>query len=216
MKRPERENDETRIAVFLGHFETLIGLGLMQALHEDRSLHVLAEEPPRAEPSAAPARPMARVVVLDDAAGEAAPMPHLEPRSGIVVLARRPTDLYGRLLLAAGVSCLDTRTSTEDLLAAIHVSAQGGCMCVSHDGNRIVRDALDKGIFTEREVQVLEALGVGRSYGEIALKLQISVATVKKHARSVLRKLGAQAKRDLVGLPVRWFEIRRETERRNA
>jgi DNA-binding NarL/FixJ family response regulator len=43
---------------------------------------------------------------------------------------------------------------------------------------------------SEREVEVLRLIGLGRSNGEIAEELYISPATVKTHVRHVLRKLG--------------------------
>ena len=53
---------------------------------------------------------------------------------------------------------------------------------------------------TEREREVLEGMRAGRSNGELAADLGISVATVKTHVSSVLAKLGARSRSHAVAL----------------
>ena len=43
---------------------------------------------------------------------------------------------------------------------------------------------------TDREREVLELIGAGRSNGEIAAHLVVSVATVKTHVNRIFQKLG--------------------------
>jgi LuxR family maltose regulon positive regulatory protein len=47
---------------------------------------------------------------------------------------------------------------------------------------------------------VLGLLQLGRSNGEIAVELSVSVETVRTHARSVFRKLGVRSRRELSSL----------------
>ena len=51
---------------------------------------------------------------------------------------------------------------------------------------------------TPRETDVLELLQRGRSNGEIAETLHISIETVRTHARRIYRKLGVSTRRELV------------------
>ena len=52
-------------------------------------------------------------------------------------------------------------------------------------------------VLTPREADVLDQLQLGRSNGEIAAALSVSVETVRTHARSVFRKLGVHSRREL-------------------
>jgi DNA-binding CsgD family transcriptional regulator len=58
-------------------------------------------------------------------------------------------------------------------------------------------------LLTHREAQVMELLQAGRSNAEIAHTLQISIETVRTHARRVYRKLGVSTRRELRLGPVR-------------
>ena len=51
-----------------------------------------------------------------------------------------------------------------------------------------------------REAEVLDAVGAHLSNAQIAGRLHISVRTVESHVASLLRKLGAADRRELVGL----------------
>ena len=80
---------------------------------------------------------------------------------------------------------------------------------------------------SEREAEVLDAVGAHLSNAQIAGRLHISVRTVESHVSSLLRKFGAADRRELaglasavgapaaaVGLPARWTSfVGREEER---
>ena len=53
-------------------------------------------------------------------------------------------------------------------------------------------------LLTPREADVLELLQSGRSNAEIAHALQVSVETVRTHARRIYRKLGVKTRRELL------------------
>ncbi len=57
----------------------------------------------------------------------------------------------------------------------------------------VVRDRRAVASLTGRETEVLEHLAGGRSVAEIAAALVLSVATVRAHVRSILRKLGVSS-----------------------
>ncbi len=59
-------------------------------------------------------------------------------------------------------------------------------------------DRLDRAGVTAREREVLALLGERLTNGEIGERLYISVRTVESHVSSLLRKLGADTRRDLV------------------
>jgi DNA-binding CsgD family transcriptional regulator len=53
---------------------------------------------------------------------------------------------------------------------------------------------------SEREAEVLEAIGAHLSNAQIAGRLHISVRTVESHVSSLLRKFGVPDRRSLAGL----------------
>jgi DNA-binding NarL/FixJ family response regulator len=70
------------------------------------------------------------------------------------------------------------------------------------------RDEQLLGSLTDREQQVLRALAVGRSAGEIAVAERLSVATVRSHIQAVLRKLEVSSQLAAVAVGRRgWREL---------
>jgi DNA-binding NarL/FixJ family response regulator len=61
---------------------------------------------------------------------------------------------------------------------------------------------------TERELQVLQGMGRGRSNNEIGRELYLSEDTVKTHARRLFRKLGAADRAQAVAMGFRWGLVR--------
>jgi DNA-binding NarL/FixJ family response regulator len=61
---------------------------------------------------------------------------------------------------------------------------------------------------TDRERDVLEALGTGHTYGSAAALLGISVDTVRQHVRKLYRKLHASSKAEAIAVAMRagWIE----------
>ena len=49
-------------------------------------------------------------------------------------------------------------------------------------------------LLTERERQVVQFLSIGLTYEKIAIKMEISHETVKKHLKNIYRKLKVQNK----------------------
>ncbi|WP_433116763.1 response regulator [Micromonospora sp. CA-246542] len=100
-------------------------------------------------------------------------------------------------LRAGAVGFLLKSTSPDDLLALVRVAAAGHTVLSAVAADRLVaqtarsqraRDLLLS--LTEREVEVLESLGAGRSNQQIARRLHLSEATVKGYVSRLLVKLG--------------------------
>lgn len=194
------------VEVVLGHFDPLQAHGLAQILSQTTGVCVLATGLATAELEDAMAGNQARVAIVNEAVR--APRV-LSPRVGIVVLARRPARCYGMVLLEAGVSCLADCTTEADLLAAVKLSATGGCLLVCEDGYRLERrDSSREAILSERERQVLVGVSKGHSPKSIAASLGISAVTVRTHTSSLVRKLHARSRSELVGAPVSWIKAR--------
>jgi NarL family two-component system response regulator LiaR len=82
----------------------------------------------------------------------------------------------------------------EDLILAIRCVAHGNFLLDGRIANHVLNNLLpihkktDSALLTAREVEVLNLVAKGYSNKQIALKLTISVRTVKTHVSNILRK----------------------------
>lgn len=133
------------------------------------------------------------VVVLD----ESAPFSELESWqavSGVVVLADSPSCLFGSLLGEAGVVCLAKDAIAGRVATAIRLAAREGVFEKRLDERHGVA-------LSRREGEVFELLRLGKKPAEIALLLEISLATVRTYCAKLRMKLGVKTIRDIAGMP---------------
>ncbi|PAU47153.1 response regulator, partial [Streptomyces albireticuli] len=143
-----------------------------------------------------------------------------DPASATAVLMLTTFDedehVYGALRAGAGGFAVKDM-ALDDILAAVRVVAAGDALIAPGVTRRLIADFVRRpepvaeppavrvvdGI-TEREREVLTLVGRGRSNGEIAEELFISVATAKSHVARLFVKLGA---RDRVRLVIAAYEM---------
>ena len=88
------------------------------------------------------------------------------------------------------------------MLAAVHLASVGKhCSGVSS--------------LTVRQLEILEYLRTGCSYGEIADALEISIETVRTHAAVIRRRLGVKSKRELLDTRVAGEAVHEKTGTRS-
>jgi len=108
--------------------------------------------------------------------------------------------------LAAGANgYLLKRTSSKELLEAIHEMQRGGSPMTMHIARKVVQSfqkgpATEQGAegLSEREQQVLDLLSQGLMYKEIADKLAISYETVHTYIRRIYEKLQVRTRTEAV------------------
>jgi len=66
---------------------------------------------------------------------------------------------------------------------------------------------------TEREEEILEQLTAGKLNKEIACKLHISIDTVKKHLKSIYKKLGVRNRAEAI---IHKYDLRAAEIKRNS
>lgn len=202
----ERADDEAgHVTVALGRFDTLVGRGLTQILSEDRDLRIIAADLDDAALEHTVARQLPQVAILDEASivklSVLERLRTAQPTIGIVVLAHHPTVAYTMRLMAEGASCLAKDVSAADILAAVHIVADGRRVFADVDGHLVERSDPATGVsLTPREAEVMEYLARGQSHSEIAHALQLGVETVRTHSAHIRAKLGVRSKRELIGL----------------
>jgi DNA-binding NarL/FixJ family response regulator len=198
---PHREGAAVPVAV--GRFSNVVRRGILDMLREDKQISVIGEGLDELELESMLASTDA-VVLLDEAEvlSTASHLRAAHSDLAILVLARHPTPVYGRTLLALGVSCLDWSTSSEDLVATLHQSYFGRTVFLAGNSRAEHEPGAEPPLLTPREFAVLALLSQRKSYEEIALLLALSLSTVKVHAASIRAKLKAKRRRELSDLPM--------------
>jgi DNA-binding NarL/FixJ family response regulator len=201
--RIERAMAEQKpITVAVGHFDDLYARGLRGMIEDDPSLQLVASNvgPAQLPTMLRTRRP--QVTILDaEALGSpiaVRELAALRPTTHLLLLAARPSGVESAQLLAFGAAaCLSKSTQTRDVLNAIHLASRGlqlapRAEAEAHGGG---------GLLTPRETDVLAHLQRRRSNAQIAADLQISIETVRTHARHIYRKLGVGSRRELLAAP---------------
>jgi DNA-binding NarL/FixJ family response regulator len=199
-----------KVRVMLVDDEELMRTGLRSVLSSDPSIAVVAEaeDGGQAVRRAPAARP--DVVLMDvrmpDVDGIAATAELLAavPAAKVVILTTFEEDDYIDGALRAGASgFLLKRTPPEELIAAVHRTAEGEALLSPSVTRRVIdrmvaQPRLARGEdprledLTRREREVLELIARGLSNREIAAELTIEESTVKTHVKRVLTKLDAR------------------------
>jgi DNA-binding NarL/FixJ family response regulator len=137
------------------------------------------------------------------------------PAPRVLVLTTFGEDRYVFAALHAGASGFLLKDSRRaQLLTAVRTVAAGDEMVDAAITRRLVEQLADRprrangtpealAALSERELQVLRLVAAGLSNAELAAQLVLAEATVKTHVASILRKLDA---RDRVQLVIRAYE----------
>lgn len=99
-------------------------------------------------------------------------------------------------LLAGASGYLLKRTSTDELLEAIHQVSEGGSPMSSSIARKVVRyfnqigrETANIAELSAREKEVLELLASGAAYKEIADRLSLSLETIRMNIKHIYNKL---------------------------
>ena len=192
-----------RVGVVVARFEDLIDRGLRSLVEEDDHVELLAAGVPHERIPAAIAEHRPQVALLNYGSLrtplEVRELVATYPDTRLIVLANRPSPQECNQMLAFGATaCLSKETQARDVLSAIHLASRGLQVLrrMSSDAAAAPPQSGPE-LLTPREAAVLELLQGGRSNGEIAAELHVSVETVRTHARNIYRKLGVRSRREL-------------------
>lgn len=188
------------LSVAVGRFDEIDRRGIAGVIAEDRRLQVVGDN----LDVDSLATSGAAVMLVDKLAAYGNILSRLrsvQPTAGVIVLARSPGRPFGRTLVACGISCVAWTSSATELIAAIHTTAVGEAKFLEGGPADPQRDTADNAHLTQKELFVLARVSAGESTQAIAVQLRVSASTVRTYVERLVVKLGAQGRRDLVGLP---------------
>jgi len=128
-----------------------------------------------------------------------------KPKLRILILTMHSEQQYAVRALKAGASGFLTKEAAADqLVAAIRKIAGGGAYVSAETAERLVLDAAPRAeaaphtLLSDREFQVLQMIAGGKTVGEIAKRLSLSVKTVSTHKTRILHKMGLVNQAELI------------------
>ena len=140
----------------------------------------------------------------------------LHPECQILVISMHEESLYAeRVLRAGGRGYIMKQEGGKKIIEAIRKVIEGKVylseamsarVLESLSGSRSSQEKVPLQTLTDREFEVFELIGQGRSTRSIAEHLHLSVKTVEVHRLNMKRKLGLESASDLVSFAIRWAE----------
>ncbi len=136
------------------------------------------------------------------------------PATKILVISAHDESLFAHRVLAVGaLGFVNKQEAPGNLTNAIHAILRGEFFFSESVTKHLIRDRLGNtkpnkvnGIerLTNRELQVFEQIGNGRSTRQIAEALFLSVKTIERHKENIKQKLGIQHATQLVQHATQW------------
>jgi two-component system invasion response regulator UvrY len=198
-----------RLAIADDH--PIVREGLRRIASEDASISVTGEASTAAELFRLLGAAAVDVVLLDVSMPGAAfidTLRELRERHSsvkVLVLSAHPEDQWAMRALRAGAAGYLTKDhSPEQLVQAVRRVARGG-KYVSESMAEKLAGMMDDGRtrapherLSDREFEVLRALGSGMMVKDVAAQLRLSAKTVSTYRTRLLEKMGLKSKADLV------------------
>jgi two-component system invasion response regulator UvrY len=198
-----------RLAIADDH--PIVREGLRRIASEDEGISIVGEASTGAELFRLLAAAAVDVVLLDVSMPGASFIVTLRelrsrhPTVKVLVLSAHPEDQWAARSLQGGASGYLTKDHTPDqLVQAIRRVARGG-KYVSESMAERLAGMVDGGMtrapherLSDREFEVLRALGSGMLVKDVAAQLRISAKTVSTYRARLLEKMGLESKADLV------------------
>jgi two-component system invasion response regulator UvrY len=120
-------------------------------------------------------------------------------------LSMHPEDQYGRRVLNAGAAgYMNKDTAPEELIKAIRKLQTGGRYVSSVLAERLVLDLSadtersTHEMLSEREFEVLRMIASGKTVGQIADELHLSITSISTYRARVLEKMNMATSAELV------------------
>jgi two-component system invasion response regulator UvrY len=199
------------IRVLIADDHSIFRIGLKRTL-EDAPDMVVAAEAATGEETLVKARQSKPDVVLLDVSmpgrggvETAQELKRSNPRVRVLMLTVHPEDQYAVLCLKLGADGYVTKDVPPDvLLEAVRKVAAGRKYVSTSLAERLATDLSGHGdrppheLLSSREFAVMRKIAAGRTTGEIAAELHLSVKTVSTYRSRVLQKMNLKTNADIM------------------
>jgi DNA-binding NarL/FixJ family response regulator len=199
------QDDRTSILIVDDH--ALLREGLREILQTQDDMRVVSEAADSATAIALAEREQPDIVLLDveipggAATSTVSQIRSRSPGSDVIILSMYEGPQLVQALLTAGIrGYLLKSVHWQELVAAIRAfraDRQRVVLGVSRESLRYVRQG-PASVLSDREREVLALVAEALSNGQIASRLSLTEATVKRHLRNIFVKLGAVSRIDAV------------------
>ncbi len=208
------ENDQTTILMVDDH--ALVRQGLRKLLETQEDLRVVGEADGADEAVTLAAEAEPDIVLLDveipggEVTETVRRIAERSPRSRIIILSMHEGPELVQATLAAGIRAyLLKSVQWQELVVAIRAVhaddtriilgvSQESLQAARHRPGQTARHRPEQGELSDREREVLGLVAQALSNGQIASRLGLTEATVKRHLRNIFIKLGAVSRLDAV------------------
>lgn len=199
------------IRVLIADDHTIFRIGLKRTLESAPDMVVAAEAATGEETLVKARQSNPNVVLLDvsmpgrGGVETAQELKRVNPRVRVLMLTMHPEDQYAVLCLKLGADGYITKdVPPEVLLEAVRKVASGRKYVSTNLAERLATDLSGAGdrpaheLLSSREFEVMRKIAAGRTTGEIAAELHLSVKTVSTYRSRVLQKMNLKTNADIM------------------
>ncbi|HET7579983.1 MAG TPA: response regulator transcription factor [Bacillales bacterium] len=197
------------ITVLLVDDQRLIRDGLKTMIHLEEDMKVVAEAANGKEALVQFKKTNPDVVLMDirmpetDGVAGTKWIKQQSPGAKVIILTTFDDDDYVRDALREGADgYLLKDMPADEIIALVRTASQGGAVMPPHITAKLLRDYKeqasgkaavkweDEDLWTAREKEVIQLIGLGKTNREIAEALYISEGTVKNYVSGIMAKMG--------------------------
>ena len=199
------------IRVLIADDHSIWRIGLKRTLESAPDMVVAAEAATGEETLVKARQSNPNVVLLDvsmpgrGGVESAQELKRVNPRVRVLMLTMHPEDQYAVLCLKLGADGYITKdVPPEVLIEAVRKVASGRKYVSSNLAERLATDLSGSGdrpaheLLSSREFEVMRKIAAGRTTGEIAAELHLSVKTVSTYRSRVLQKMNLKTNADIM------------------
>jgi len=205
---------DARITILIADDHALLRDGLRQIMDRQEDLRVIGEAEDSATTVALAEAERPDVILLDveipgdDAVTRVKRIRESSPDSRVIILSMYESPQLVQALLAAGIRGYLLKSSRwQELVAAIravYTSSDRVILGVSRESLNHHEPAASASGLSPRELEVLDLVAQALSNYQVAARLHLTEATVKRHLRNIFIKLEAVSRLDAVNKAREW------------